>query len=381
MRFIFLLTIIISLLSMNAGASGIERRAIWVVRDALQSDDGVDRILSTAVTANITDIFLQVHALGRSYYPSKTAPTVPVTSAYADPVAAMIEKAHRYNIRVHGWVNMFYGWSGNLAKADSSYFIGRNRESVLRSEDLPEYRELRNQGIEGYYLDPNDERVQKYLLSMISELVTNYPFDGIHLDYFRYPDVRYSFTPTSRSNALTEIFFDPLELYRNPEAYTARYGIDVYRTADQTYRRYLAQKLTDFLIRINDTLKNTNTKPELSVAVKPDAVLAKTRYFQDWVTWLDNGYCDFVAIMNYRVDWDEFSGLVDRAEQSSQKGRIIVGISTYNQNENAVQQRIELVRSRKFAGFSLFSFNHLIQNTIYLQKLQLFKFAGGNDGI
>ena len=40
--------------------------------------------------------------------------------------------------------------------------------------------------VTAYYLDPGSPDVQEYLLSIVRELVTNYPIDGIHFDYIRY---------------------------------------------------------------------------------------------------------------------------------------------------------------------------------------------------
>jgi hypothetical protein len=46
-----------------------------------------------------------------------------------------------------------------------------------------------------------------------------------------------------------------------------------------------------------------------------------------------------------------------------------MGISTYNQKVEDVLDRIDLVRAERFAGYSLFSYNHLIENKGYLARL------------
>ena len=51
--------------------------------------------------------------------------------------------------------------------------------------------------------------------------------------------------------------------------------------------------------------------------------------------------------------------------------KVMVGISTYNQNETAVRKRISYVQMENFYGFSLFSYNHMVKNKSYLYKLLL----------
>jgi uncharacterized lipoprotein YddW (UPF0748 family) len=137
------------------------------------------------------------------------------------------------------------------------------------------------------------------------------------------------------------------------------------------YRNSLAGALSLFLKRIYNEIKKVKSELYLSVAVKPDPVQAKYRYFQDWISWLKKNYCDFLVIMNYRTDLNDFLSILTKIKDVSEIDNIIVGISTYNQNEDAVRQRIKIVQSDSFAGYSLFSYNHLIKNKKYLLNLHL----------
>jgi uncharacterized lipoprotein YddW (UPF0748 family) len=119
-------------------------------------------------------------------------------------------------------------------------------------------------------------------------------------------------------------------------------------------------------------LKTKNSNLSLSVAVKPDPVQAKHRYFQDWKSWLEKKICDFIVMMNYRTNLDEFTSILNQVDEPQLKQRIIVGISTYNQDSEAVRSRIKFVKLGQFAGFSLFSYNHLVKNLGYLKNLKLY---------
>ena len=39
-----------------------------------------------------------------------------------------------------------------------------------------------------WFLDPGNPEVRSYLTDLVSEVVSKYDVDGIHLDYVRYPD-------------------------------------------------------------------------------------------------------------------------------------------------------------------------------------------------
>lgn len=237
---------------------------------------------------------------------------------------------------------------------------------------MPEYQDLRQAGLEGYYLNPENSKVQKYLLNLLLEIADKYEVAGIHLDYFRFPGVKYSFTPGSRTEFMLDNYFDPLTVYHSQDNYVLDRGYEVFVAADKQYRNYLSSLLSKYLEMIKSELNRKKSNLKLSVAVKPDYIQAKHRYFQDWKSWLENKNCDFIVMMNYRTKFDEFTTMLDQVNEPRLKDRIIVGISTYNQDSKAVNSRISYVKSGRFAGYSLFSYNHLVKNQNYLRSLKLY---------
>jgi uncharacterized lipoprotein YddW (UPF0748 family) len=358
--------IMILLLPLHAGQ---EKRAIWVVRDALESSESIDEIISTAVSAKITDLFVQVRALGQTYYHSSIEDRASgITDSY-DPLWLVIEKAHRYQIHVHAWINVLYVWAQDN-EPDSSHIYIIQKNYILRNRTFPTYATLRKKGLEGFYLDPSNAQVQNHILSIVEELIDNYNLDGIHFDYFRYPGIDYSFTPESRTEFRIRNYFDPYMLYYS-DFYQTRAGFSVFRHADSLYRSYLIKNLTLFLDRAARFVRGKKESVEISVAVKPDPIQAKHRFFQDWTDWLQRGICDFVVIMNYRTNWQDFVNILTVIKEYTVDKKVMVGISTYNQNEMAVRKRILYVQAGQFYGFSLFSYNHIVKNKSYLYKLML----------
>lgn len=74
--------------------------------------------------------------------------------------------------------------------------------------------------------------------------------------------------------------------------------------------------------------------------------------------------------MNYRTEWHDFSLVLRQLDNQKLNQKIIVGISTYNQDVGAVLKRLDVTKKGGFAGFSLFSYNHLIENEKYLMNLK-----------
>ena len=353
------------------------RRGMWVVRDALKSKTQISNVINTAERLEITDLFVQVRALGQVYYNSKYESRAHISDENFDPLAHIIEKAKNTKIRIHAWVNMFYVWSGAEPPADVNHIFNKRSGYLLRRGTFPDYKTLRDQGYTGYFVDPKVAEIQTDLLNILNELAQNYQISGIHLDYFRYPGIEYSFTPASRTRYMLDEIYDPWLIYESPQVFSERYGYEVFINGDRTYRASLVGTLNHYLKNISDSIKSINPDIQLSVAVKPDPVTAKHRYFQDWVTWLKEDLCDFAVIMNYRTDWTEFTGVLREIEDRQLQEKVMVGISTYNQPPQAVLFRMQTVMASRFAGFSLFSYNHISSNKIYFQKIFTADVAGG----
>ena len=352
-----------------------QRSALWIVRDGLTSQSDIDKILAIANQLNISDIFFQTRALGYTYYNSHVEAKSSSIKSGFDPLQYILLKSSRTGIRIHAWVNMFYIWAKNKFPENIDHILNKRAEYVLRNGAYPDYKTLRKNGHEGFFLDPKVADVQNDLLQILIELAENYQISGIHLDYFRYPGLSYSFSPASRTLYMMDQYYDPWDIYDSVENYSKQRGYKVFLQADRDYKNSLREALNKYLKVISESIKKINPLIELSVAVKPDPVEAKHRYFQDWVTWLENDYCDFVVLMNYRTVWEEFERVLNQLNGAEIKRKIIVGVSTYNQDVDKVVRRLDTIQDGGYAGYALFSYNYLHRHISYLQKLKQLFFA------
>ncbi|MGD9897990.1 MAG: glycoside hydrolase family 10 protein [Calditrichaceae bacterium] len=353
------------------------QRAMWVVRHALTSPDEIRSIISVSEKLNITDIYVQVRALGENYYSPHQETNVPAL------FHSLIKDAKRKNIKVHAWLNILYIWTGNDEPDNKNHVFYKASSSILRSADyseIPKYTSLKKEGIEGYFISPSDTINLNEVKMLIVDLINNYQVDGIHLDYFRYPDIKYSVSPLSRTEFMLQNSIDPEKIYSDVTEFTNQRGYKTFIYLDEMYREFLRDSLSDMLIRIKNHIHILNNKIELSVAVKPNLIQARHRYFQDWGMWLKKDLCDKVILMNYKTDYESFKQNLSLAQTLQSDDKIIIGISTYNQNENAVKQRVKLVSNMDFAGYALFSYNYLSENKKYLEKIVFADKTGGKNG-
>lgn len=341
-------------------------RSLWVVRYALTDNAEIKNIISTAKALNITDLYVQVRALGLPYGQELISPE-------HTPFSLLIEKAKLENIRIHAWLNVLYIWTGSGKPQDKNHLFFRSSNSILRNvmdKNVPEYSFLKKRGIEGFFIDPSDRQNMLDMQMYISTVIQKYEVDGIHLDYLRYPSLEYSYSPNGRTNYFRKKWYDPIEISQSSDITITNDVGSRYNFNINTYKSYLREKLTTFLIELKEYIQKFEKSIELSAAVKPDRTIAYESYFQDWGYWISNDICDRIVIMNYDTVMTNFNNNLNFNLSEKCNSKIIVGISTYNQDFEAVLNRIKLVKDRKNGGYAIFSYNYLKEHPAYLRNLK-----------
>lgn len=138
--------------------------------------DLMKKIKSTGSNA----VMVQMVCNSESYYCSKILPwdynltgTQGVDPGY-DPLKLAVETGHKLGMEVHAWLNpMRIGSVENERVADHPCKVH------------PEFVQTYNKTM---YWDPSNPEVVDYLYRLVTEIVTNYNVDGIHIDDYFYPD-------------------------------------------------------------------------------------------------------------------------------------------------------------------------------------------------
>ena len=317
-------------------------RGVWVsvfAKDkVLYSPAAVKKLITSCKEAKINQIYLQVYQSGKAYYDSKIAGSLKyedmVKSAGLDAIDLLLKEARDNNIEVFAWVNLL-----SLGQNDQADIIKKFGDSVLtkdqhgrttgrsNSDKLDQYY-LRDELL---FLEPGDQRVAKYLISVVEEIIERYPlFSGVHLDYVRYP-MTVPFIPGSRFSKFGLSYgYGP----KNVERFKEWSGLDPLiglKSAKDCmlWDDWRRDQVTSLIRRIAKRVKEKSPGLLVSSAIIPAGERAYSSMFQDWPFWLEDGIVDYVVLMNYTLDNQLTKELVRAALSYRGTGKVFVGIGLY----------------------------------------------------
>ncbi len=350
-------------------------QGIWVVRHSITSPQKVRKLVEFASANGYTDLFVQVRGRADAYYNSQIVPrsTLLPRGDY-DPLKDIIPLAHARNIKIHAWVNMYLSWSARKLPSDLSHIVNRHPDWVevngRGKSDLEFVDQNGRKGREGVYLSPMNDDVNAHLLRVINEIVMNYPVDGIHLDYVRFQDRDYGYNRAGRKKFLMKYNVDPITLGNGKGSYWYRLNPEDKEKYWVYWNEFRRSELTLFIDRIHNSMQHIRPGTKLSAAVKPNPDIARTRFFQDWPTWLGNGSIDFVVPMNYaKADRDFIHSMTSIKNKNISPGQIYMGIATYNQNSFTSSAKIGHARAAGFKNMVIFSYDTYEKNPRYFDQI------------
>lgn len=239
----------------------------------------------------INTVFFQVKPDGTALWPSRILPwsdtltgTIGQDPGY-DPLQFMLDEAHRRGMQVHAWFNP-YRVSTNIKSstvAELNRTVSLNPASVFVL-----HRDWVRTAGDRYVLDPGIPEVRDWITSIVAEVVSRYPVDGVQFD-----DYFYTETPGSRLQ---------------DEQTFRRYGQGFASKAD--WRRHNTQLLIE---NVSRTIKQIN--PNVAFGVSPAGVwrnrshdpagsqtsgaAAYDESFADTRLWVQKGYLDYIAPQIY----------------------------------------------------------------------------------
>jgi uncharacterized lipoprotein YddW (UPF0748 family) len=340
----------------------IEARALWVSRFEYSSLTDIVTIMSDAKRANFNIVYLQVRGVADALYSSDLEPcSIRLCGKLGgtptwDPLATAVGEAHRRGIQLHAWINAFTGWTPTSATtcaalADSD--PGNPRHVLLQH---PDWRVVDNTGAahpcpnseESVWMSPGIPGVRTQLARVAADIARRYDVDGVHLDFIRYPGLKWSHDAVS----LGAFGLDPAT---NPGAWSQ-------------FRR---DQVSAAVRETRDSLLAANGSPVLSAAVwgiyrdrwSWNSSDGFAQYFQDPRAWAGAGTLDVAVPMAY---WTIKSGycafadwaclLDDHIAGYAASGRhMYIGmLATYGTSEMLAQ--IARGRDKGVRGFSVFSY-------------------------
>ncbi|HLX93659.1 MAG TPA: family 10 glycosylhydrolase [Puia sp.] len=283
------------------------------------------RMLDSFQSVGINAVIAQVRPAADAFYPSQYEPWSEWLTGrqgqppipFYDPLAFMIEEAHRRGMEFHAWCNPYRAVFRVGQSTVAPAHITR-----IHPEWFLTYGEAR-------YFDPGNKEVQRYVNAVISDIVQRYNVDAIHFDDYFYP-----YRIAGRD------FPDELSY--------ARYSNGLTR---DDWRR---SNVDSIILMISRTIKRI--KPGCKFGISPFGVWRNidkdaqgsatkagvTNYedlYADVLLWLKNGWIDYVAPQLY---WEfghraaPYEVLLDWWSKHSYGKQCYIGLGFYKAGSNAI---------------------------------------------
>lgn len=323
---------------------------VWITNVAssvMDSKANIRAAVSHCEESGINNIFVVVWNKGRTLYPSEVMRKtfgIEIADQFKgrDPLAEMIEEAHKKNIKVHAWFEYGFATSNNenggLILKQKPHWAAKDVNGML----------LKKNGFE--WMNAFHPEVQDFMTSLILEVVSKYNVDGVQ------GDDRLPALPSHGG-------YDDYTVGLYKQSHGGQNPPEDYKNAGWVSWR--AALLTEYFGRLYKEVKKL--KPSVMVSSAPSIhPWAKEEYLQDWPSWLSKGYVDMVIPQHYRYNIEAYQQVLKQQIsflEAKDRRKFFPGIliqnADYNPSAEFLKQMIEENRRQGFTGESFWFYEGL----------------------
>jgi uncharacterized lipoprotein YddW (UPF0748 family) len=364
----------------QAAETTLHTRALWVTRTTLGSPDAIRQMVRAADAGGFNTLIVQVRGRGDSYFNGTLEPRASELMAKAafDPLATVLDEAHAAGLKVHAWVAVNLVSSSVTLPAAREHVIYRSPEWLMVPRELaaemkkvdvrsPAYigrlarwTRAHASEVEGLYTSPVHPAAQAHVAAVIGEMVQKYAVDGVHLDYVRFPNESFDYSPAALELFKTTILPGLSEKERREAA--AREVLDPAAYPNlfaERWDEFRRAGLTELVVKVRSAVKAARPGTILSAAVVPDARQASESRLQDWRGWLDQSLLDVLCPMAYTSEPEVFARQVAAARDYAGQVPVWAGIGAYHLTRPQTLQHMAAAQKLGAAGIILFSYEAL----------------------
>jgi uncharacterized lipoprotein YddW (UPF0748 family) len=263
-------------------------------------------------------VVMQIRPAADAFYPSQLEPWSQwltgvqgqAPNPFYDPLAFMIEETHKRGMEFHAWLNPYRAvFSIKKANITTMHVSRQHPEWFIAYGDKK-------------YFDPGNKEAQKFVVSVIKDIVTRYKVDAIHMDDYFYP-----------YRIPGKEFPDNRSFVQNGKG-----------MAKDDWRR---SNTDSIILSISKTIKQVNKKCRFGISpfgvwrnasvdsTGSNTQAGQTNYddlYADIVLWLRNGWIDYVAPQLYwEIDHKlcDYNILADWWAKNSYGKDCYIGIGFY----------------------------------------------------
>lgn len=344
-----------------------ELKGVWIrpmEKSAFEIRNTVRRLKKLGVNT----VFLETFYHGKTIYPSKLMAKygfVPQNELFVgfDPLAVWAEECKKEKIKLHIWFETFYIGNDTVNSNPQAILVlnpawGNKTKKDYASINPSKVATEHN----GYFLDPVNPDVRKFLLELMEEIIVTYKPSGINLDYIRYPQA------VSESNA-----WGYTQCAR--ELFQSQYGVDPVDISSNemmlNWANFRRSYVTQMVKSTNALCKKYNVY--LSAVIFPDRLAALLYKLQDWKEWSLNNYIDGVTPLFLTCDAKTASKAIKKvAECISSKTDLFAGlfVTFIGGSPDDLIRQIHESRKLNVSGVILFDYAHITNR--YTEALSMF---------
>ncbi len=301
-RYVLVCLVLLSNLSILASNPKREFRSTWlatvasidwpnVKNNEASQKAALDDILDALEQANMNAVCFQVRSLCDAMYKSSYEPwSSQLTGSRGkdpgyDPLAYLIEEAHKRGIEVHAWVNPFryetsagaFGTEDPVRKRMSKYILSYS-----------------NGSFSGTILDPGRPEVREYNVQVAKEIVENYDIDGMLFDDYFYP-----YGGTTNEDAESKAIYktDPNQTDTEWRCENIDKAMKAYYDMIQETKPWVRFGIAPFGIWTVDS--KWADKYDISLPSGIIGMDALKTLACNTISWMDGGYVDYISPQLY----------------------------------------------------------------------------------
>jgi uncharacterized lipoprotein YddW (UPF0748 family) len=335
-----------SLIAISAQKSP-EIRGVWLTTHDTQTvinHDKLQTAISQLATLNFNTIYPVVWNSGYALYPSPVAqqagiqPFIRRGLQGQDPLADMITQAHNHELLVLPWFEFGFMTppSSELALKHPNWLTKTANGSLTSTSAAGEV----------VWLNPFLPEVQKFIISLVIEVMQQYNVDGIQFDDHLSLPVEFGYDNYTQNLYRKETGKAPPS---NPN--------------NESWRRWRADKITAFVKKLRKAIKTQKSNAIFSVSPNPYKTAYKS-HLQDWLGWVRQDLVDEIIVQVYRPRLSTFVEQIVRPEISETQKKIPTGIGILSGVRHRpvamkfIQEKVLASRQRNL-GVSFFFYNSL----------------------
>ena len=337
-----------------------EIRAMWLDRGTIvkaKSEADLAQVFDRMAIAGINTVFIETLNSSYTIYPSKVAPKQNPLIENWDPLKAATKLAHDRGMELHAWiwtfaaVNQRHNEILNLPRNYLGPVLSKHPEWAITDRRGNRFHHSSGK----VFLDPANPEVREYLLSVITEIATNYEVDGIHLDYIRYPfqshtgEMNYGYSIAARQQFRSQTGIDPARLMPDGLLWSE-------------WTEFRTEQIDGFVAEVSQSLKQLRPELTLSTAVFPMEKRERlSKIQQGWEKWVANEWIDLLVPMTYAEDADRLYSLTSPLLREFEQGKALLlpGIRLLNISDVAALDQMQLLRGMSTEGYALFAAENL----------------------